>query len=931
MPTSIGSLIRPVRDAATNAVKDAKTLVKSVRHDIKRRQFDRRVSLKSVKAVKVEISKAPRKNMDRAETNLMIRVRACLNNLTTTGSADTSPEASADHEHDLSRDLDELIGYAQENAGKNHLLPGDMLKQALKDATADLRRDQLRLLRVRAVELYGHLGSQLKGEPGPQDRTIRDRQLALRLLLDVCNDRIIDKGYRSVFIGEHARTKEEKAIDSFVAAPLYSDTLFEPSKGLVRAINDGAALDEAQKLIEGLASGYKSFGDGLLFRALFHAFKKNPPAPSCEGLIDAIGRRAVALLETSDRNKDRDVYLNAWLMLKVHNAYYSAKTGQEAKEQDSGKRTVAGATIPAPEPADKDRAWAVQYRSSRSPIAQAKVAKTEEFEPLPGHVKTMIDRAFSAIRDREWRAAYRDLKALSALDWSSGMIAATADRALSDMHRDDRVVMNGAKLTYARKLMVAVANHAGEGKRQHAVQITATMNALDANYRKFASWRFDVADSSDEMEISDSDEMEISDADIEECLAVLDDDTAGTLRDFQIPPAVRMGAPFVEPGTVHPQRAKPLRFAEATTEAFAPLEPVDEVAVTRDRQRKIPQELHRREQPLVFRDISPRGRDLRGEVSPSDNASVRVPAEPAPRVPNAKRIDPNRPTPSWMRGGNRLANRDNEELTFEAPNASPGPEVSAEEVEVPSFGEEKDAFVYRRTKQDRDIERRAKWSSLTIDDLITSVAGTGGADRDRSTWTVDKDSIDQSTPTPSPQSVAWTRAETPRRNLEELSETLVASVLGKEFGQALRTLHELDRLDVSIGLIAKQVQENFRSSKANPTVANVGKFDAIVASLVFWSRGDLTTAIADKRSALQVQQTVDRIAALWNHLKRDPNISRVKQSKISQKERKAAIEVVKGLDAAESPPAHDLPKLLKQRSRLRTKPALHTSTRPTSG
>jgi len=833
MPTSIGSLIRPVRDAATNAVKDAKTLVKSVRHDIKRRQFDRRVSLKSVKAVKVEISKAPRKNMDRAETNLMIRVRACLNNLTTTGSADTSPEASADHEHDLSRDLDELIGYAQENAGKNHLLPGDMLKQALKDATADLRRDQLRLLRVRAVELYGHLGSQLKEEPGPQDRTIRDRQLALRLLLDVCNDRIIDKGYRSVFIGEHARTKEEKAIDSFVAAPLHSDTLFEPSKGLVRAINDGAALDEAQKLIEGLASGYKSFGDGLLFRALFHAFKKNPPAPSCESLIDAIGRRAVALLETSDRNKDRDVYLNAWLMLKVHNAYYSAKTGQEAKEQDSGKRTVAGATIPAPEPADKDRAWAVQYRSSRSPIAQAKVAKTEEFEPLPGQVKTVIDRAFSAIRDREWRAAYRDLKALSALGWSSGTIAATADRALRDMHRDDRVVMNGAKLTYARKLMVAVANHAGEGKRQHAAQIAATMNVLDANYRKFASWRFDVVDSSDEMEISD--------ADIEECLAVLDDDTAGTLRDFQIPPAVRMGAPFVEPGTVHPQRAKPLRFAEATTEASAPLEPVDEVAVTRDRQRKIPQELHRREQPLVFRDIAPRGRDLRGEVSPSER------------------------------------------------------------------------------------------SSLTIDDLITSVAGTGGADRDRSTWTVDKDSIDQSTPTPSPQSVAWTRAETPRRNLEELSETLVASVLGKEFGQALRTLHELDRLDVSIGLIAKQVQENFRSSKANPTVANVGKFDAIVASLVFWSRGDLTTAIADKRSALQVQQTVDRIATLWNHLKRDPNISRVKQSKISQKERKAAIEVVKGLDVAESPPAHDLPKLLKQRSRLRTKPALHTTTPRASG
>ena len=223
----------------------------------------------------------------------------------------------------------------------------------------------------------------------------------------------------------------------------------------MRAINDGAALDEAQKLIEGLASGYKSFGDGLLFRALFHAFKKESTGPFP---VKASSTPSVAaplcFSKRPDRNKDRDVYLNAWLMLKVHNAYYSAKTGQEAKGTRQWKAHGCRRDDPAPSPPIKiERGPFITALQQGLPIAQAKVAKTEEFfEPLPGHVKTMIDRAFSAIRDREWRAAYRDLKALSALDWSSGMIAATADRALSDMHRDDRVVMNGAKLTYARKL-----------------------------------------------------------------------------------------------------------------------------------------------------------------------------------------------------------------------------------------------------------------------------------------------------------------------------------------------------------------------------------------------------------------------------------------------------------------------------------------------
>jgi len=118
------------------------------------------------------------------------------------------------------------------------------------------------------------------------------------------------------------------------------------------------------------------------------------------------------------------------------------------------------------------------------------------------------------------------------------------------------------------------------------------------------------------------------------------------------------------------------------------------------------------------------------------------------------------------------------------------------------------------------------------------------------------------------------------------------------------------------------VGDSFRSSQTNPTAANVGKFSAIVDDLVILSRGDLSTAIAVNESALQLQSTVDRIAALWHHLKRDPSISGVKKSKPSKKEQKDAIEVVKGLDPVKSPPAHDRPRLLKKNSRAGAKPTL---------
>ena len=71
-----------------------------------------------------------------------------------------------------------------------------------------------------------------KGSLDPRTAPFGDRQLALQAAARCLQRPIIDKGYRSVFIGEHARTKEEKAIDSFVAAPLYSDTLSNRSKGL---------------------------------------------------------------------------------------------------------------------------------------------------------------------------------------------------------------------------------------------------------------------------------------------------------------------------------------------------------------------------------------------------------------------------------------------------------------------------------------------------------------------------------------------------------------------------------------------------------------------------------------------------------------------------------------------------------------------------
>ncbi len=450
------------------------------------------------------------------------------------------------------------------------------------------------------------------------------------------------------------------------------------------------------------------------------------------------------------------------------------------------------------------------------------------------------------------------------------------------------------------------------------------------------------------------------------------------------------------------------------------------------------------------------GEDLDRAVA-ADRApqSAWVPAEPAgraPRVPNAKTKDPNRAPPSWMKGGNRLANRDKEEriekrakrsslsvedliayLGSDKSSSRPGKPKPRQHVpsarpawqpDLPSRAKRKE-LVLPQSRRERMQEAAGKVFSAIMDRniedylmgldaynrailtfggdtayapivqgvmdsfaeedqdkmmanmgvlhaAVTSAVeqfGEGGAQlanlrttndnmwrnfgsietiattrevgvgtrtlhalygvegaslglvrqpraKGAKTSTVDADSVDPNTPTTSPRSVGW-KPKSPRRNPEELSDTLVASILGQDFGQALRALHELARPGVSRRQIAKLVGESFRSSNTDPTAANVGKFQAIVSSLGTWPR-----AVTDKRAGRRLRETVDNMVRLWSQLKRDPYISGVEHSKISDEELKSAIAMVKELDAMESPPAHDRPKLLKKPSRPGAKPTL---------
>jgi hypothetical protein len=186
---------------------------------------------------------------------------------------------------------------------------------------------------------------------------------------------------------------------------------------------------------------------------------------------------------------------------------------------------------------------------------------------------------------------------------------------------------------------------------------------------------------------------------------------------------------------------------------------------------ELPRKVKRQEQPLLFRDVAPRMLDPTGAVLPVDNsppASLRsnrgselneeadplaalfagmrgdfdaalaeVPEGSLRRasgedlglaedlsseaIPKPREKDPNRSPPTWMKGGNRLANRNGEEL-IRALNARIGPEVSEKEAEASIFGEEKDADVYRRTSLDEDIETQALGPDFSIEDLIASLS-----------------------------------------------------------------------------------------------------------------------------------------------------------------------------------------------------------------
>src|SRR5262245_8287680 len=390
MPHSIVSIIKPV----TNAAKEVNELVKSKRRDFRRWKYDRKVSIESA-TVMCEILNDPR-DMTDVEKKRMKEARTCLNVL-------AQPILNEeDWSVDACGEVDAL-----------GLPPGDV-GQALKDAMAGLGSDQLRKLRVRAVQLYAraHEVPQRTDKLGPRQyeepsaKAVDQRRLVFKLIVESCNDRIIAKGYSSPFLGPSAKTKEEKAIDGKIARRFYADTLVSPSKELVQAIKDGRSIDDVQKLIEGLALGYKTFGDGLLFRALFDEFKEEELGSSCQELIDQIGCRAVALLETAKR--DSEAYLHGWLMRKVHNTYY-CRHGQQVRDHKTGTKWVEPKKgLPQPAPTEADKAWALCHLTGGDKEIQAVMQALLEGQTIKGSIGPL--EALSAKLDSpEFRSTWNSL------------------------------------------------------------------------------------------------------------------------------------------------------------------------------------------------------------------------------------------------------------------------------------------------------------------------------------------------------------------------------------------------------------------------------------------------------------------------------------------------------------------------------------------
>ena len=334
-----------VKSEIGQAVENVEKSLKDALYARKQKRFEHRVSFKSAK-VKAGVAKAPRKGMSPAEITSMNEARTCL--------------------HVLARPFVNREDWARDACGEMDAHP-QPTKQALRDALAGLKSDQLQKIRVRATQLNAkaHKVPERTNEPDsggwqdPGEATTGSRKQVLKQIVAACNDRLLEKGHSSEFIMSKMKTEEAKDIGENAALTAYIDWVIEPSRNLATALQKGRPSVEIQTLMEELAPGHKTFGDGLINRALFEEFIKTPPRSSKD--IDEIGQRAVALLELTKGNKAcRELNRTGWLMLKVHDAYYKSLHqcfGMNPETRKYILLPVDAFAIPVPEPTAYDKLW----------------------------------------------------------------------------------------------------------------------------------------------------------------------------------------------------------------------------------------------------------------------------------------------------------------------------------------------------------------------------------------------------------------------------------------------------------------------------------------------------------------------------------------------------------------------------------------------
>jgi hypothetical protein len=347
MPTN--KIASTIKSAIKETVKKGQESLKATRREIKQWQFDHKVSFKSAK-VKAEVA-SPR-IMGESEERLMKRARQCVTMIARCPGRDQI----CAHQQMVCA---ELLTLAEEAAleAKNQGVKSSepLIKQAFADAVADLHFDELQSIRLKVLEFNAIAGEVLQGSGNPTKQTIDTRKLLLNHMMNACNVRLFTKDYR-LLKHQLAKTKavtEEAAVEGLI------DWLLKPSKELVAALKGNTRLDDILPLVKELAVGANVYGEGRLLRCLFDEFWGDDKLAI--DLIEGLGRRAVALDNlTKGKKEHRDLNGTAWLMLKVHNAYYlsrhvhgSLKNGHIIWKQHESQ------SVPRPKPpTEADKAWA---------------------------------------------------------------------------------------------------------------------------------------------------------------------------------------------------------------------------------------------------------------------------------------------------------------------------------------------------------------------------------------------------------------------------------------------------------------------------------------------------------------------------------------------------------------------------------------------